>query len=304
MTMSRRLIAIVGPTGSGKSSLAVELAQRLGTEIISTDSRQFYRGMAIGTAQPTMQELAAVPHHFIADREPRQHINCGDYAVEATERLGELFTKHDTVVAVGGSGLYIDALCKGLDDMPSIDPVLRDELNNRLTVEGLASLTEQLRVLDAEYYEKVDLNNPQRVIRALEVCISSGTTYSSLRRRELPKRDFETIYIGTHIERAELYSRIDARVEAMIEQGLEAEARALYALRDMPALKTVGYKEMFDYFDGNTSLDRAIELIKQNSRRYAKRQMTWFLRGEAIKWLAPQDIDAAVNYILKNEESV
>lgn len=286
MTMSTKyLIVIVGPTGSGKSDLAIEIAERYGAPIISTDSRQFYRGIPIGTAQPDAEQLQRVEHHFIASHDLKQEFNCGAYETEALAKLDELYRKHDVVVAVGGSGLYIKALCEGMDSLPEAEPELREELARRLHSEGLASLCEELRQRDTAYYEEVDRNNPARVLRALEVCISTGLPYSSLRTGEKRQRPFEIIKLGIDMERERLYERINRRVDVMMQMGLEQEARAVYHLREYNSLQTVGYREMFDYFDGTISRDEAIELIKRNSRRYAKRQMTWFRRDEEIKWV-------------------
>lgn len=286
MTMStKHLIVIVGPTGSGKSDLAIEIAERYGAPIISTDSRQFYRGIPIGTAQPDAEQLQRVEHHFIASHDLKQEFNCGAYETEALAKLDELYRKHDVVVAVGGSGLYIKALCEGMDSLPEAEPELREELARRLRSEGLASLCEELRQRDPAYYEEVDRNNPARVLRALEVCISTGLPYSSMRTGEKRQRPFDIIKLGIDMERERLYERINRRVDVMMQQGLEQEARAVYHLRELNSLQTVGYREMFDYFDGKISRDEAIELIKRNSRRYAKRQMTWFRRDEDIKWV-------------------
>lgn len=286
MTMSTKyLIVIVGPTGSGKSDLAIEIAERYGAPIISTDSRQFYRGIPIGTAQPDAEQLQRVEHHFIASHDLKQEFNCGAYETEALAKLDELYRKHDVVVAVGGSGLYIKALCEGMDSLPEAEPELRAELAARLRSEGLASLCEELRQRDPAYYEEVDRNNPARVLRALEVCISTGLPYSSMRTGEKRQRPFDIIKLGIDMERERLYERINRRVDVMMQMGLEQEARAVYHLRELNSLQTVGYREMFDYFDGTISRDEAIELIKRNSRRYAKRQMTWFRRDEEIKWV-------------------
>ena len=286
MTMStKHLIVIVGPTGSGKSDLAIEIAERYGAPIISTDSRQFYRGIPIGTAQPDAEQLQRVEHHFIASHDLKQEFNCGAYETEALAKLEELYRKHDVVVAVGGSGLYIKALCEGMDSLPEAEPELREELARRLRSEGLESLCEELRQRDPAYYEEVDRNNPARVLRALEVCISTGLPYSSMRTGEKRQRPFNIIKLGIDMERERLYERINRRVDVMMQMGLEQEARAVYHLRTLNSLQTVGYREMFDYFDGTISRDEAIELIKRNSRRYAKRQMTWFRRDEEIKWV-------------------
>ena len=299
-TMSSKeptLIVIVGPTGSGKTALAVTLARHYSAPIISTDSRQFYRGLPIGTAQPTAEELSLAEHHFIADRDVDDDFNSGRYEQEALARLDELFKRHDVVVAVGGSGLYIQALCEGMDNLPEANEELRQSLKQRLESEGIEPLFEELCRLDADYAEVVDRHNPARIMRALEVCITSGKPYSEQRKGEKQQRPFRIVKIGTDLPRDVLYERINLRVDMMISQGLEAEARAMLAKRELNSLQTVGYREMFDYFDGNCSLDEAIELIKRNSRRYAKRQLTWFRRDAEIAWFSPHDIEPIISHI-------
>lgn len=290
---TKRLLVVVGPTGSGKTDLSIRLALHYAAPILSTDSRQVYRGMPIGTAQPSVGQLQAVEHHFIASHDLKDNLSCGEYEVQALARLEQLFTTHDYVVAVGGSGLYVRALCEGMDDLPQADESLRAELNRRLTDEGVESLAAQLRELDPVYYEMVDRSNPARVVRALEVCLQTGRPYSEQRTGERRPRPFEIVKIGIDLPREVLYDRIDRRVDQMLADGLEAEARALYPYRALNALQTVGYREFFDYFDGRIGYDEAVELIKRNSRRYAKRQLTWFRRDSEIRWFAPDD-DAAI----------
>ncbi|WP_418424108.1 tRNA (adenosine(37)-N6)-dimethylallyltransferase MiaA [Alistipes sp.] len=290
---TKRLLVVVGPTGSGKTDLSIRLALHYAAPILSTDSRQVYRGMPIGTAQPSVGQLQAVEHHFIASHDLKDNLSCGEYEVQALARLEQLFTTHDYVVAVGGSGLYVRALCEGMDDLPQADESLRAELNRRLTDEGLESLAAQLCELDPVYYETVDRSNPARVVRALEVCLLTGRPYSEQRTGERRPRPFEIVKIGIDLPREVLYDRIDRRVDQMLVDGLEAEARALYPYRALNALQTVGYREFFDYFDGRIRYDEAVELIKRNSRRYAKRQLTWFRRDSEIRWFAPDD-DAAI----------
>ncbi len=298
MTSGRkRLIVIVGATGSGKTDLSIVVAEHFAAPIISTDSRQFYRGMAIGTAQPSREQRARVEHHLVDCLDVSEEFNCGAYERVALERLLELFQKHDTVVAVGGSGLYIKALCEGMDDLPDAEPALREKLLERLKTEGLSSLVEQLRELDEVYYNEVDRCNPQRVLRALEVCLTTGRPYSSLRSGGTKKRDFEIVKVGIDYPREELYDRINRRVEMMMAEGLEAEARAMLPHRHLNALQTVGFSEMFDYFDGTISRDEAVELIKRNSRRYAKRQMTWFRRDKEIAWFEKPTPEAVIKYL-------
>ncbi|MBR5585631.1 MAG: tRNA (adenosine(37)-N6)-dimethylallyltransferase MiaA [Alistipes sp.] len=291
------LIVVVGPTGSGKSALAVKLAQHYNAPVISTDSRQVFRNMAIGTAQPTAEELAAAKHYFIADREVEDDFNCGKYEVEALALLERLFAENRYVVAVGGSGLYIQALCDGMDSLPEADDALRAELKARLASEGLEVLADELRRLDPKYAEEVDIQNPARVMRALEVCITTGRPYSEQRVGKVAERPFNIVKVGTDMSRDVLYERINRRVDMMVEQGLVAEAMAMYPKRHLNALQTVGYRELFEHFDGNCSLEEAIELIKRNSRRYAKRQLTWFRRDESTGWYSPDDIEGVVAFI-------
>ena len=293
-TMSTKtLIVVVGATGSGKTDLSLRLATHFSAPILSTDSRQLYRGIPIGTAQPTAEQLAAVEHHFIASHDLTDNFNCGEYEVQALARLEELFRKHNIVVAVGGSGLYIDALCRGFDDLPSDTAEVRAELMRRLEEEGLESLVEELHTRDEAHWEVIDRHNPARVVRALEVCITSGRPYSEQRTAPQHERPFDIIKVGITWPREELYERINLRVDLMMEAGLEEEARKVYHLRHLNSLQTVGYKEMFEWFDGNITREEAIELIKRNSRRYAKRQMTWFRRDESIHWVERKDIDEA-----------
>ncbi len=294
----KRLIVIVGPTASGKSDLAIRLSQQLGgVPILSADSRQFYRGMGIGSAQPSVEELQLAEHQFIAELDINQNFNCGAYETAALERLERLFAVHDAVIAVGGSGLYIRALCEGMDEMPQADEALRKKLTQRLETEGLEILSAELGRLDPEYYAVVDRNNPARVIRALEVCLQTGKPFSSFRRREERPRPFSIVKIGVEMPRDVLYERIDRRVDAMMEAGLEREARALYPFRRLNALQTLGYRELFDHFDGRCTLEEAVALIKRNSRRYAKRQLTWFRRDPKVRWLAPDNVKEVMKAI-------
>lgn len=289
----KRLLVIVGPTGSGKTDLSIRLARHYGAPILSTDSRQFYRGMAIGTAQPDPDQLQAAEHHFIASHDLNEDLNCGSYEMQALSCLEKLFAEHDWVIAVGGSGLYVRALCEGMDDLPQADPELREALSRRLETEGVDALAAELRTLDPAYYARVDRKNPARVMRALEVCLQTGRPYSEQRTGVRRPRPFGIVKVGVDLPREELYARIDRRVDRMVADGLEAEARALYPYRMLNALQTVGYREFFDYFDGRTNYEEAVSLIKRNSRRYAKRQLTWFRRDPEIRWFGPWD-DAAI----------
>ena len=297
MTNTKHLVVIAGPTGSGKTDLSIRVARRYHCPIITTGSRQFYRGIPIGTAQPTAEELQMAEHHFIADRELKDDFNSGSYETEALSRLEELFRKNDIVVAVGGSGLYIKALCEGMDDLPEVDPRLREELNSRCKAEGVEALAEELRRLDPDFYEVVDRKNPARVVRALEVCISTGKTYSSLRSGVKRQRPFNIIKIAVNMNREVLYERIDLRVDKMVQAGLYDEALKVYPLRELNALQTVGYREWFDHFDGKISSEEAIELIKRNSRRYAKRQLTWFRADKDFEWFEPSETEKILEYI-------
>lgn len=295
--MNKRLVVIVGPTGSGKTDLSIRLAQHYGAPVLSTDSRQVYRGMEIGTAQPTAMQLQTVEHHFIGTHELKDCFNCGTFEIEALALLEELFATHDHVIAVGGSGLYVRALCEGMDDLPQADEALRDDLMRRLETEGLPALAEQLQGLDPTYYEAMDRQNPARVVRALEVCLQTGRPYSELRTGRRCKRPFRIVKIGVDLPREVLYERIDCRVDRMLEDGLEAEARELYPYRHLNALQTVGYRELFDYFDGRTTFDEAVTLIKRNTRRYAKRQLTWFRRDPEVRWFPPDAVEAMISYV-------
>ncbi|MDE6779197.1 MAG: tRNA (adenosine(37)-N6)-dimethylallyltransferase MiaA [Alistipes sp.] len=296
MSTKPRLIVVVGATGSGKTDLSIRLAQHYGAPVLSTDSRQIYRGLPIGTAQPDQAQLQAAEHHFIASHEITQDFNCGEYEVQALALLERLFATHGTVIAVGGSGLYVRALCEGMDDLPQADVQLRAQLAGRMEREGVASLAEELRRLDPEYYEQVDRSNPARVQRALEVCLQTGKPYSQQRLGVRRERPFDIVKVGVDMPREVLYERIDRRVDAMMEAGLEQEARAVYPFRHLNSLQTVGYKELFEWFDGAISREQAVELIKRNTRRYAKRQLTWFRRDAEIGWFAPDDLDGIVEY--------
>ena len=293
------LIVIVGATGSGKTDLSIELAEHFSAPVISTDSRQVFRGMPIGTAQPSAEQLSRAKHYFIADRDITAEYNAGIFEKEALALLAELFAVHDYVIAVGGSGLYIDALCRGFDEFPETDRALRTSLEDIVRHNGLAPLLAELRELDPDYYAQVDRDNPARVIRAVEVCRQTGKPYSGQRKGYVAERPFRIIKIGIDMPRAELYARIDRRVELMMQAGLESEARSLYPNKQLNALQTVGYKELFDYFDGEYTLDRAVELIQRNSLRYAKRQLTWFRRDPEIEWFAREDKKKMIFFIEK-----
>ena len=282
--MTNYLITVVGPTAIGKTALGIKLANYFNTEVISADSRQFFKEMSIGTAVPSKEELLMAKHHFIQNISIHDKYNVGMFEREAIAKLDELFKQKHAVIMVGGSGLYVDAVIKGLDDFPPVKPDIRANLTEKLNAEGIESLQQLLKDLDPEHYTNIDLNNTQRLIRALEVCLSSGKSYSSFLAKNNTTRNFETIKIGLHAEREIIYDRINKRVDIMMQNGLEAEARSLFKLRELNALQTVGYKELFEYFEGNLSREEAITEIKKNTRRFAKRQLTWYRRDQTINW--------------------
>ncbi len=278
------LISIVGPTGIGKTSLSIHLARAFNTEIISADSRQFFREMHIGTAAPSAQELSAAPHHFIQHRSIQENYSVGDFERDALEKMEELFQTHRLLIMVGGSGLYVKSVLEGLDNFPEVDPAIRAALNEKALQTGLIPLQEQLKEADPETFERIDINNPHRVIRALEICIGTGKPYSSFLHKGKSSRNFEAIKIGLIAPREVIYDRINQRVDLMLKDGLLQEARDLFPQKELNALNTVGYKELFEHFEGKTSLEEAVEEIKKNTRRFAKRQLTWFRKEEDIHW--------------------
>lgn len=281
---SKTLITVVGPTAIGKTALAIKLAQHFSTEIISADSRQFYKEMTIGTAVPSADELRAAPHHFIQNLSIEENYNVGDFERDAIDLLKSLFEIHDVLILIGGSGLYVDAVTKGLDSFPKVDKSIREDLNDTLSSKGIEYLQELLKVHDPKYFETVDLENPHRLIRALEVSIGSGKPYSSFLKDSAKMRPFQTIYIGLEAPRDIIYDRINRRVDIMIAEGLVPEAKQLLGNKENNALNTVGYKELFKFFEKEWSLEFAISEIKKNTRRFAKRQLTWFKRNEDIHW--------------------
>jgi len=293
----KKIIAIVGPTASGKTALAVSLAKKLKTEIISADSRQFYQEMAIGTAIPESEELTAVKHHFIQHKSIFEPYTVGDFEQDFLQLTEKLFQTQDTVVLVGGSGLFINAACQGLNDLPGRNDEIRNMLTLELNKNGLSGLQQQLQALDVDYYRKIDRQNPHRLIRAIEILQQSGgKKMSELQQQKKAKRHFKTIYIGLNTERQKLYDRINKRVNLMMQKGLLEEVKELYPYKDLNALNTVGYKELFQYFDGQIELDFAISEIKKNTRRFAKRQLTWFRKNQAIHWF---DIDYDFDQIVE-----
>ncbi len=289
------LIVIVGPTAVGKTAMAIQLAKAFNTEIISADSRQFYRELEIGTAKPSLQELNEVSHHLINSHSYTELVDAGTFERLALEKANELFKIHNELVVVGGSGLYIQALCDGLDPVDIRDDELREELSEKSLVE----LQDQLRTLDPEYFDVVDQQNPQRLMRAIEIILKTGKKYSEQRTGQKKAREFNIIKIALSDDREELYNRINQRVDLMVEKGLEAEALSFHAYKNHYTLQTVGYSEWFDYFEGKTTREEAIELIKRNSRRYAKRQLTWFRRDPEIKWFKPNEFDKIHQYIIE-----
>jgi len=297
MPQPKTLISIVGPTAIGKTALAIQVALHFGTEIISADSRQFFKEMAIGTAKPNAAELATVKHHFIDSHSVTQLFSTGDFEVEGLKTLEEIFKKHDLAIMVGGSGLYVNALINGLDEMPDIDLSIREKLNKQFEEEGLAVIQNQLSQLDPEYFSKVDQQNPQRMIRGLEVYLSTGQKLSSMLSATKKERPFNIIKIGLNTDRAILYDRINSRVDQMIDDGLVDEVKSLIPFKKYNALNTVGYSEIFDYLDGKLSLEDAVSAIKQNTRRFAKRQLTWFRRDEEINWFEPTEKEKVINLI-------
>lgn len=286
---NKTVIAVVGPTAIGKTRTAISLAKHLKTEIISADSRQFYKEMAIGTAVPLAEELASAPHHFIQHISINKTYSVGDFERDAIQKIQELFTKHNTVIVVGGSGLYVDAILYGLDEFPNIDPSVRTTLNLTLEKEGISALQKLLKEKDPKYYQRVDTYNPHRIIRALEVTIGTGKPYSDFLKREKKSRPFNHILIGLEADRNIIYDRINRRVDLMIAMGQLQEAQRLLPHKELNALQTVGYRELFKYFEGEFSLEEAVEEIKKNTRRFAKRQLTWYRKNEEINWI-PFDI--------------
>ena len=295
--MSKHLVVITGPTGIGKTSAGIKIAEHLNTEIVSSDSRQIFKELNIGTAVPSKEELLAIPHHFIHSHSIYDNYNASRYEQEALSLLEKLFEKHQVVLMVGGSMLYIDAICKGIDQMPDADPELRENLKTQLKTEGLESLRRQLQKLDPAYYRKVDLKNPARIIHALEISLMTGKPYSSFRSNPQKKRPFSIIKIALDCNRQELHNSINKRVDKMVEAGLEKEARSFYSQKHLNSLNTVGYREFFTYFDGEISKEKAIELIKRNSRRYARKQLTWFRKDQEMNWFDPNQVDEIIAFI-------
>lgn len=301
-TNSEKLLVVVaGPTAVGKTKLSIHIAKILQSEIISADSRQLYRELKIGTAPPSASELKEVKHHFVGHLSIYDYYNVSKYEADAVERINTLLEKYEHVVMSGGSGLYINCVLYGIDDLPDPDASLREYLRKIYAVEGIASLRTMLGNLDPDYYRQVDLKNPLRLVRAIEVCMTTGMKYSDLRKSEKKKRNFRSLFIGLNRERSELNEIIKKRTGAMLLHGLLEEAEELYPYRQLNALNTVGYNELFEYFDGKVSKEQAIENIHVNTRKYAKRQMTWFRKNREIQWFHPDEKDKIMNHILKRK---
>ena len=297
MNSKPTLIVLIGPTGIGKTDLSLNIAEHYNTEIISADSRQLYADLKIGTAAPTPEQLARVKHHFVGTLQLTDYYSAAQYEAEVMKKLDELFKRHSVIVLTGGSMMYVDAVCKGIDDIPTVDEETRKTLMQHYENVGLERLCAELKILDPEYYDIVDKKNPKRVIHALEICYMTGQTYTSFRTSQTKERPFNIIKVGLRREREELYARINKRVDIMMEDGLLEEAKSVYQYKSLNSLNTVGYKEMFKYLDGEWELPIAIEKIKQNSRIYSRKQVTWFKRDTDITWFHPDDTDNIMSFI-------
>lgn len=297
MNSKPTLIVLIGPTGIGKTDLSLNIAEHYNTEIISADSRQLYADLKIGTAAPTPEQLARVKHHFVGTLQLTDYYSAAQYEAEVMKKLDELFKRHNVIVLTGGSMMYVDAVCKGIDDIPTVDEETRKTLMQHYENVGLERLCAELKILDPEYYDIVDKKNPKRVIHALEICYMTGQTYTSFRTSQTKERPFNIIKVGLRREREELYARINKRVDIMMEDGLLEEAKSVYQYKDLNSLNTVGYKEMFKYLYGEWELPFAIEKIKQNSRIYSRKQVTWFKRDTDITWFHPDDTNNIMSFI-------
>ncbi len=297
MAGNKTLVVVLGPTASGKTGVAVRLAQHLYTEIISADSRQFYREIPIGTAAPDAGQLSAATHHFVGNLSLVEDYNVSQYENEVLDLLERKFREYDVMILSGGSGLYIDAVCRGIDTLPDADPILRKKLQDKWQKLGIKSLQEQLKSLDPEYYAVVDRQNHKRLLRAIEVCLQTGVKYSELRLNKPQKRNFRVLKIGLNLPREQLFTRINQRTDTMLSLGWIEEARMVLPFRDKNALNTVGYKELFAFFDGKMTWEEAVRKIKTNTRRYAKRQLTWFRKDKRIHWFSPEDEEAILRFV-------
>ncbi len=295
--MANTLIILLGPTGVGKTDLSIRIAEHFHCEILSCDSRQIYKEMRIGTAVPEEKYLSRVKHHFIGSHSIFDYYSAAKYEADVLSLLPELFGKNNVALMTGGSMLYIDSVCKGIDDIPDVEADLREQLKDRMASEGIESLRNELKLLDPVYYSEVDLKNPKRILHALEICYMTGKPYSSFRSKQVKQRNFEIIRIGLNRDRNELYERINQRVETMFGDGLEQEARELYPHRELNSLNTVGYRELFDYFDGKITLEEAKEKIKANSRKYARKQLTWFRGDQEIHWFHPDQAEEILRFL-------
>ena len=302
--MDKHLITIIGPTAIGKTNLAIRIANYFKTEIVSADSRQFYKEMNIGTAKPSTSELNSIKHHLINNKSVNDNYNISDYEKDALKSIKSIFNKNDVAILVGGSGLYINTVLYGLDEIPGISNETRNSLYLDLELKGIKKMQEQLKLLDPASYSAIDINNPRRLIRALEVSISTGKSYSSFLKKKKKKRDFNIIVLGINQDRLELYDKINTRVDNMVESGLINEAKELYNLKSLNALNTIGYREVFNYIEDKYSLDECINEIKKNTRRYAKRQLTWFKSIDRVEWITPEynfeKIIAYINNLIRN----
>ena len=302
MSSAKTLIVITGPTAVGKTALCLDIAQHFGIPVINADSRQIYKELKIGTASPTIEQMRRVPHYFVGSLSLHDYYSASLFEQQALEILQREFEHSDYALLTGGSMMYIDAVCNGIDEIPTVDDATRELLKSRLSNEGLEPLVEELRRLDPEYYEIVDKQNPRRVVHGLEICLMTGKTYTSFRKREKKERPFRIVKIGLNRDREELYNRINQRVDQMMTDGLLDEAQRLYPMRHMNALNTVGYKEMFAYIDGTWTLEEAVERIKGNTRRYARKQLTWYKKDEQIRWFHPDEIEQIYSYISQDYE--
>lgn len=300
--MKKTLIVITGPTAVGKTALCLNIAKHFNIPIINADSRQIFRELRIGTARPTEEQMKTVHHYFVGTLGLDDYYSASLFEQQVLELLGQLFLTHHLALMTGGSMMYIDAVCNGIDDIPTIDERTRCLLKGRLADEGLEKLCEELRQLDPEYYEIVDRQNPRRVVHALEICIMTGKTYTSFRKREQKRQPFNILKIGVNLPREELYERINQRVDKMMADGLLEEAKSLFSQKSLNALNTVGYKELFAYMEGRWSLEEAVERIKGNTRRYARKQLTWFKKDQQIHWFLPEETDKIIDFISQNYE--
>lgn len=301
--MNKTLIVVQGPTGIGKSKLSMKLAEYFHTEIISADSRQIFKELSIGTAAPTPQELTTIPHHLIHSHSIHENYNASRFETEALSIIRSLFEKHKLLIMTGGSMLYVDAVCKGIDEQPDMDPLIREKISLEYKNNGIEYLRLKLKKLDPQYYDQVDLKNPKRLIRAIEVCLMTGRPFSSFRTEQVKERPFQILKIGLNMDREKLYERINQRVDQMMEEGLEDEARNISPFRHLNSLNTVGYKELFSWFDGEITKEKAIELIKRNSRHYARKQLTWLRKDKQINWFEPDQKEEIIHFIEQKTHS-